>query len=78
MRRLTLAWPLYRTLGVAALDHVPFQQAGIPCFLAIELDDVDYPGYHRTTDTVSYMNYDQALDILKGLAATMCALASTA
>ncbi|MFT5232561.1 MAG: Zn-dependent M28 family amino/carboxypeptidase [Candidatus Krumholzibacteriia bacterium] len=31
-------------------DHVPFQQAGIPAFLAIEYDYDNYPGYHRTTD----------------------------
>ena len=50
----------------------------VPCFLAIELDDVDYPGYHKTTDTVSYMNYGQATDIAKGLLATMCAVAGVA
>ena len=32
-------------------DHVPFQQAGIPAFLAIDYDYASYPGYHRTTDT---------------------------
>ena len=31
-------------------DHVPFQQAGIPCYLAIEMDDTAYPGYHKTSD----------------------------
>jgi hypothetical protein len=34
-------------------DHVPFQQAGIPAFLAIDYDYSDYPYYHRTTDTWS-------------------------
>ena len=34
-------------------DHVPFQQAGIPAFLAIEYDYDDYPGYHQTSDTWS-------------------------
>ncbi len=31
-------------------DHVPFQQAGIPAFLAIEWDWSDYPYYHSTQD----------------------------
>jgi len=53
-------------------DHVPFQQAGVPCYLAIEMDDTDYPGYHKTSDTVAYMNWGQAIDILKGMAGTLC------
>lgn len=32
-------------------DHVPFQQAGYPAFLAIDYDYDDYAHYHRTTDT---------------------------
>ncbi len=32
-------------------DHVPFQQAGIPAFLAIDYDYGSYPGYHQTSDT---------------------------
>ncbi|MBM4129568.1 M28 family peptidase [bacterium] len=32
-------------------DHVPFQQAGYPAFLAIDYDWDDYGHYHRTTDT---------------------------
>jgi hypothetical protein len=31
-------------------DHVPFQQAGIPAFLAIDYDYGGYPGYHQTND----------------------------
>lgn len=34
-------------------DHVPFQQAGIAAFLAIDWDYDEYPYYHRTTDTWS-------------------------
>lgn len=32
-------------------DHVPFQQAGYPAFLAIDYDYDAYAHYHRTTDT---------------------------
>jgi hypothetical protein len=32
-------------------DHVPFQQAGIPAFLAIDWDYASYPHYHQTSDT---------------------------
>ncbi len=31
-------------------DHVPFQQAGIPAFLAIDYDYADYPAYHQSDD----------------------------
>jgi hypothetical protein len=31
-------------------DHVPFQQAGIPAFLAIDWDWDTYPAYHNTHD----------------------------
>ena len=31
-------------------DHVPFQQAGIPAFLAIDWDWNSYPHYHESTD----------------------------
>ena len=31
-------------------DHVPFQQAGIPAFLAIDWDWGSYPYYHESTD----------------------------
>lgn len=31
-------------------DHVPFQQAGIPAFLAIDYDWDSYSDYHRSTD----------------------------
>jgi hypothetical protein len=34
-------------------DHVPFQQAGIPAFLAIDYDYGSYPGYHQTDDNWS-------------------------
>jgi len=53
-------------------DHVPFQEAGIPAFLAIERDDTDYHSYHRTTDVAANCNADQSVAILRGLAATMC------
>eukprot|EP00004_Rigifila_ramosa_P017617 TRINITY_DN42_c0_g1_i4.p1 TRINITY_DN42_c0_g1~~TRINITY_DN42_c0_g1_i4.p1 ORF type:complete len:447 (+),score=122.11 TRINITY_DN42_c0_g1_i4:27-1343(+) len=56
-------------------DHIPFQQAGIPCFLAIELDGTDYPGYHQTTDQINYLDVDQSIDILRGIAGTLWDLA---
>lgn len=56
-------------------DHVSFQRAGIPAILAIELDDTNYPHYHRATDTVAQTTPKQAVDIVKGLAATLVDLA---
>lgn len=52
-------------------DHVPFQNAGIPCFLAIELDQTDYPGYHKTSDTVFYLNAPQAVGITRAQVGTL-------
>jgi hypothetical protein len=52
-------------------DHVPFQRAGIPCFLFIQQDDTVYPCYHRTCDTIDQMNYNQAMDITLVAAATL-------
>lgn len=52
-------------------DHVPFQKAGYAAFLAIEMDDTDYPAYHRTNDVSTYANEKQAMGILKGLAGTL-------
>eukprot|EP01065_Artemidia_motanka_P011158 TRINITY_DN1599_c0_g1_i1.p1 TRINITY_DN1599_c0_g1~~TRINITY_DN1599_c0_g1_i1.p1 ORF type:complete len:474 (+),score=192.00 TRINITY_DN1599_c0_g1_i1:76-1497(+) len=46
-------------------DHVPFQQAGYAGILMIEQDDTNYPGYHRTSDQVSYCNWDQMSDIAR-------------
>jgi len=56
----------YRSFGS---DHVPFQQAGYPSILLIERDDTAYPGYHRTTDRVSYCNWGQLQDIARIAAA---------
>lgn len=50
-------------------DHVPFQQAGIPCFLAIEMDDTDYPSYHRISDDIQNVNMTQAISITMSIAA---------
>jgi len=52
-------------------DHVSFQQAGIPAFLAIEQDNTDYGQYHRTTDTITYLDLNQSMDILKGMVGTL-------
>jgi len=36
-------------------DHVPFQQAGIPAFLAIDWDWSSYPYYHSTGDNWAHV-----------------------
>jgi Zn-dependent M28 family amino/carboxypeptidase len=58
-------------------DHVSFQRAGIPAVLLIELDDTDYPNYHRSTDVLNDQNVngDQSIAILRGLAASVYELA---
>eukprot|EP00041_Stephanoeca_diplocostata_P034128 m.1146498 g.1146498 ORF g.1146498 m.1146498 type:complete len:516 (-) comp24467_c0_seq16:3233-4780(-) len=56
-------------------DHVSFQRAGIPAILGIELDDTNYPHYHKATDTINEVTSTQAVDILQGVAATLVDLA---
>ena len=53
-------------------DHVPFQDAGIPAILAIDLDWASYAPYHRTTDT-----YDKTTPAL-GTAIAKAGLATVA
>lgn len=52
-------------------DHVSFQKAGYAAILAIERDDTNYPGYHRSTDQVSYADEAQSISIVKGLAGSL-------
>ena len=58
-------------------DHVPFQQAGIPAFLAIDWDWDEYPYYHRTTDTWTRIQATahQGLQIARAAAATLADVA---
>jgi hypothetical protein len=58
-------------------DHVPFQQAGIPAFLAIDYDYDAYPYYHQTTDTWSRIQGTATLglQITRAAAATLADLA---
>jgi len=54
-------------------DHVPFQQAGIPAFLAIDYDYESYPYYHQTGDTWLRIQQTAALglQITRAAAATL-------
>jgi len=60
-----------RSTNYFGSDHVPFINSGIPCFLAIEQDDTNYPGYHRTTDEINYLSVEQSMGILKGMTGTL-------
>jgi hypothetical protein len=51
-------------------DHVPFQDAGIPAILAIDLDWGSYPYYHSTGDTYNRTTPGLGLEIARaGVAA---------
>jgi hypothetical protein len=71
----------YTTLGYRkdyfsfGSDHVPFQQAGIPAFLAIEWDYGSYPDYHRSTDTSEKIDASLGVQIMRAMAATLADLA---
>ena len=56
-------------------DHVPFQDAGIPAILAIDLDWSDYPYYHSTGDTYERTNPAFAVEIGRAALATIAQLA---
>jgi hypothetical protein len=56
-------------------DHVPFQDAGIPAFLAIDLDWDEYPYYHRSTDTFDKVDPGFAVKIARAALATAAHLA---
>lgn len=57
-------------------DHVPFQEAGIPAFLAIERDETSYPYYHKTGDTWHNVDELQSKSIMRGMVATLFDLSS--
>ncbi len=58
-------------------DHVPFQQAGISAFLAIDWDWNNYPHYHQTTDTWAQIaaTAEIGTQITKACAATLADVA---
>jgi len=58
-------------------DHVPFQQAGIPAFLAIERDWSSYPYYHSTQDNWSNIQTTAHIgfEITQACAATLADVA---
>jgi len=56
-------------------DHVPFQDAGIPAILAIDLDWDQYPYYHSSGDTYARTNPGFAILIGKATLATVAQLA---
>ncbi|MFN8548547.1 MAG: M20/M25/M40 family metallo-hydrolase [Candidatus Eisenbacteria bacterium] len=56
-------------------DHVPFQDAGIPAILAIDLDWDQYPYYHSSGDTYARTNPGFAILIGKATLATVAQMA---
>lgn len=55
-------------------DHVPFQNAGIPAFLAIEWDYPFYADYHRRTDTYDKLDTELGWRITKAMAGALADL----
>lgn len=56
-------------------DHVPFQDVGIPAFLAIETEYASFPCYHRTCDTTGWNLPDFTADVTRAGLATVAHLA---
>jgi hypothetical protein len=52
-------------------DHVPFQQAGIPALLGIDLDWAEYSDYHQTTDTFDKLDPSLGTSITQAMAGTI-------
>jgi len=55
-------------------DHVPFQDAGIPAFLAIDWDYGTYDHYHRTTDRWQYLDASLGHRITQAMAGALADL----
>lgn len=56
-------------------DHVPFQNEGIPAFLAIETEYDSYPCYHQTCDTTGWNLPAFTADVVRAGLATVAHLA---
>ena len=52
-------------------DHVPFQQAGIPALLGIDLDWDVYADYHRSSDTFDKLDPTLGTSITRAMAGTI-------
>jgi Peptidase family M28 len=46
-------------------DHVPFIDADVPAVLTVEGNDAANGGVHSASDTLTHIDYDYALDILR-------------
>lgn len=67
--------PFTKTFFSFGSDHVPFQQAGIPAFLAID-DDWDlYADYHLSTDTYDKVDATLGWRITRAIAGAVVDLA---
>jgi Zn-dependent M28 family amino/carboxypeptidase len=53
------------SLNAANSDHVPFIKKGLPAVLTIEGTDSANANIHSANDTLSFINYDLALGILR-------------
>jgi aminopeptidase-like protein len=52
-------------------DHVPFLNKNIPCFLFIEEEYGANPNYHRTTDTLKYVNMELVAETTRVVVETL-------
>jgi Zn-dependent M28 family amino/carboxypeptidase len=69
--------PIIDTDGLAASDHSPFWQGGIPAVLIIEDDVSDFnPYYHTTSDRLSQFNMSYFVDMVKAVTGTAASLAT--
>lgn len=67
--------PFTKTYFSFGSDHVPFQQAGIPAFLAIDEDWAVYAPYHRSTDTFDKLDPTLGWRITRAIAGATVDLA---
>lgn len=61
-----------------ASDHVSFQNAGIPALLAIELDELQYTDYHRSTDTFDKVDPALGAQVARAMAGSIADIAGVA
>lgn len=56
---------LITSLNPFGSDHVPYLENGMPAVLVIENDWNRYPAYHRSNDTMAWLEMDQGWEVLK-------------
>jgi len=73
----SLAYRLQVSNGMVYSDHAPFWNEGYPAFCGIEDYPINYPDYHKTTDTWDKIDFQFTADVTRSVIAGVCGFART-